>query len=435
MEPSAGLARATQMKKFALIDCNNFYVSCERCFKPSLTGKPIVVLSNNDGCAVARSQEAKDIGIKMGQPWFEIRGFESTHDLVALSSNYAPYADPSDRVMTIIGQYSPVHEIYSIDESFIDLTGFRRDLSEYGLRIRERIHTWTGIPTCVGIGTSKTLAKFANHVAKKNVMRAWEGVCDLTALSETEVDALMATVDVGEVWGVGRKIGARLIDMGITSVAHLKRASASFIRSAFSVVLERSLHELNGISYYDFESTSQPQKQIVCSRSFGHVIYAHDDLCHAVTEFVSRAGERLRRQGLKAGSIQIFFRTSPFKKQDAQYSRAINVPLVTPSSDTLKLLDSALLGLKQIYKEGYRYAKAGVMLHELQSVSVVQGELFEANATQRAKLMVALDAVNARFGRGTLQVGTVREQKSWQMKQDRKSPCYTTDWDHLPLVR
>lgn len=431
------------MKKFALVDGNNFYVSCERCFNPQLIGKPVVVLSNNDGCAVARSQEAKDRNIKMGQPWFQIRDLPEARDIIALSSNYALYADMSDRMMSIVGQYSPVQEIYSIDESFIDLTGMHWNLTDYGLEIRSRVLMWTGIPTCVGIGMSKTLAKFANHVAKKNITRPWAGVCDLSALSNTELEEIMAQVKVGEVWGVGRRISAKLEAMNIITARDLKRASSSLIRKTFSVVLERTLHELNGISCYDFETDAdrQPQKQIVCSRSFGHVVFSQDDLGQALTEFVARASERLRVQKLTAGVIQVFIQTSSFRKQDKQYSRAITVPLVSPTSDTMKLLDSALMGLQEIYKNGFRYAKAGVMLHELQPEGMVQGELLQDTSSQRAKLMVAMDAVNHKYGRGTVSVGSAgvsapakTSRKIWQMTQDRKSPNYTTDWACLPVA-
>jgi DNA polymerase V len=421
--------------RFALIDGNNFYCSCERVFRPSLIGRPVVVLSNNDGCAVARSQEAKDLGVKMGQPFFQFRELERTNGLVALSSNFALYADLSDRMMNVIGQFSPVQEVYSIDESFLDMSGFQQDLTAYGSQIRERVLSWTGIPTCVGIGPTKTLAKLANHFAKKNVGGAWQGVCDVSSLSSEQLDELMSAIDVGEVWGIGRKIGARLHEMGVETVLQFKRMSPSFIRREFSVVLERTLLELNGIACYDFEAPGQPQKQIVCSRSFGHVVYALEDLEQAVTQFVTRAAERLRRQSLKANHVQVFIRTSPFKKQDKQYSRAVNVPLTSPSADTLVLLDSALMGLRHIYKEGFRYAKAGVMLHELQANHVEQGELFGRSATHQAKLMVAMDAINGRFGRDTLTVGTVAQRRPWHMTQDRKTPSYTTDWDSLPIVR
>jgi DNA polymerase V len=423
------------MTTFALIDGNNFYVSCERCFNLSLIGKPVGLLSNNDGCAVARSQEAKALKITMGQRWFQLRELERTHGLIGLSSNYALYADLSDRMMSVIGQYSPVQEIYSIDECFLDLGGFRFDLTAYALQIRAQVLQWVGIPTCIGIGPTKTLAKMANHLAKKNVGRAWNGVCDIGTLDADERDSILALVDVDEIWGVGRKIGARLKEMGIESVLQFKQVSPSFVRKQFSVVLERTLLELNGIACYGFEDASQPQKQVLCSRSFGHVVYTFDELSQAVTQFVATAAQRLRRQELKANQVQVFIRTSPFKKDDPQYSRAINVPLVSPTSDTLTLVDSALLGLRQIYREGFRYAKAGVLLHELQATSVEQGELFGRDATRQAKLMVALDAINDKYGRGTTKIGAVEQRRTWHMNQDRRSPCYTTDWAALPKVR
>jgi DNA polymerase V len=223
--------------------------------------------------------------------------------------------------------------------------------------------------------------------------------------------------------------------MGIESVLQFKQVSPSFIRKQFSVVLERTLLELNGIACYGFEDGSQPQKQVLCSRSFGHVVYTLDELSQAVTQFVATAAQRLRRQKLKANQVQVFIRTSPFKKEDPQYSRAINVPLVSPTSDTLTLVDSALFGLHQIYREGFRYAKAGVLLHELQATSVEQGELFGRDATRQAKLMVALDAINDKYGRGTMKIGAVEQRRTWHMNQDRRSPCYTTDWTALPKVR
>ena len=423
------------MTTFALIDGNNFYVSCERCFKPSLIGKPVVVLSNNDGCAVARSQEAKNLKVGMGQPYFQIRDLERTNGLIALSSNYALYADLSDRMMSVIGQYSPVQEIYSIDECFLDLGGFRCDLTTYGLQIRAQVLQWIGIPTCIGIGPTKTLAKMANHIAKKNVGRLWHGVCDIGVLTPEERDNIFASVDVGEVWGVGRKIGARLHEMGVETVLQFKRVSPSFIRKQFSVVLERTLLELNGIACYGFEDAGQPQKQVLCSRSFGRVVYTLDELTQAVTQFVATAAARLRRQALHANQVQVFIRTSPFKRDDPQYSRAINVPLVSPTSDTLTLVDSALFGLRQIYREGFRYAKAGVLLHELQSTSIEQGELFGRDASRQAKMMVALDAINDKYGRGTLKVGAVEQRRTWHMNQDKRSPAYTSDWAALPIVR
>ncbi|MDN7542309.1 Y-family DNA polymerase [Burkholderia cenocepacia] len=426
------------MPTFALVDGNNFYCSCERVFRPALNGRPLIVLSNNDGCAVARSQEAKDLGVKMGVPFFQIRHLVQEAGLVALSSNYALYADMSARMMAILGQFSPVQEVYSIDECFVDLTGMGTlagSLTVYGQMMRERVLRWIGIPTCVGIASSKTLAKMANHVAKKNVGRPWGGVCDLTALPERDRDELLGRVEVGEVWGVGRRLRERLAADGIATALDLKRASPSFIRSTVSVVLERTVHELNGIACYGFEAEAQPQKQIICSRSFGHPVLLQEDLSIAVRDFAATAAERLRRQGLKAGQVHVFIQTSPFRKQDKQYSAAVVVPLAVPVADTLRLVEAALAGLAKLYKPGFRYAKAGVMLLDLTDRAVEQADLFTGPAPRRERLMAALDAVNDRFGRGTLRVGNVEGHQAWHMSQNAKTPNYTTEWEGLPTAR
>lgn len=426
------------MPTFALVDGNNFYCSCERVFRPDLVGRPLVVLSNNDGCAVARSQEAKDLGIKMGVPFFQIRHLVQEAGLVALSSNYALYADMSARMMAILGQFSPVQEVYSIDECFVDLTGMRGvagSLTLYGQAMRERVLQWIGIPTCVGIAPSKTLAKMANHMAKKNVGRRWSGVCDLAGLPERERDELLGRVDVGEVWGVGRRLRERLVADGIATALDLKRASPSFIRSTVSVMLERTVHELNGIACYGFEPDAQPQKQIICSRSFGHPVLTQEDLSIAVRDFAATAAERMRRQGLKAGQVHVFIQTSPFRKQDKQYSGAVVVPLAVPAGDTLRLVEVALVGLARLYKPGFRYAKAGVMLLDLTDRAVEQADLFAGPAPRRERLMAALDAVNDRFGRGTLRVGNVEGHQAWHMSQNSKTPSYTTEWEGLPTAR
>ncbi|ELA00822.1 DNA-directed DNA polymerase [Cupriavidus sp. HMR-1] len=426
------------MPTFALVDGNNFYCSCERVFRPALNGRPLIVLSNNDGCAVARSQEAKDLGIKMGVPFFQIRHLVQEAGLVALSSNYALYADMSARMMAILGQFSPVQEVYSIDECFVDLTGMGTlagSLTVYGQLMRERVLRWIGIPTCVGIAPSKTLAKMANHIAKKNVGRPWSGVCDLTALPERDRNELLGLVEVGEVWGVGRRLRERLVADGIATALDLKRASPSFIRSTVSVVLERTVHELNGIACYGFEAEAQPQKQIICSRSFGHPVLLQEDLSIAVRDFAATAAERLRRQGLKAGQVHVFIQTSPFRKQDKQYSAAVVVPLAVPVGDTLRLVEAALAGLARLYKPGFKYAKAGVMLLDLTDRAVEQADLFAGPAPRRERLMAALDAVNDRFGRGTLRVGNVKGHQAWHMSQNAKTPSYTTEWEGLPIAR
>ncbi|AOZ05845.1 Y-family DNA polymerase [Cupriavidus malaysiensis] len=426
------------MPTFALVDGNNFYCSCERVFRPDLVGRPLIVLSNNDGCAVARSQEAKDLGVKMGVPFFQIRHLVQEAGLVALSSNYALYADMSARMMAILGQFSPVQEVYSIDECFVDLTGMGTlagSLTVYGQLMRERVLRWIGIPTCVGIAPSKTLAKMANHIAKKNVGRPWSGVCDLTALPERDRDELLGLVEVGEVWGVGRRLRERLVADGIATALDLKRASPSFVRSTVSVVLERTVHELNGIACYGFEAEAQPQKQIICSRSFGHPVLTQEDLSIAVRDFAATAAERLRRQGLKAGQVHVFIQTSAFRKKDKQYSAAVVVPLAVPVGDTLRLVEAALAGLARLYKPGFKYAKAGVMLLDLTDRTVEQADLFAGPAPRRERLMAALDAVNDRFGRGTLRVGNVEGHQAWHMSQNAKTPSYTTEWEGLPTAR
>ncbi|MGK8203180.1 Y-family DNA polymerase [Burkholderia cenocepacia] len=426
------------MPTFALVDGNNFYCSCERVFRPDLVGRPLIVLSNNDGCAVARSQEAKDLGVKMGVPFFQIRHLVQEAGLVALSSNYALYADMSARMMAILGQFSPVQEVYSIDECFVDLTGMGTlagSLTVYGQVMRERVLRWIGIPTCVGVAPSKTLTKMANHIAKKNVGRPWSGVCDLTALPERDRDELLGLVEVGEVWGVGRRLRERLVADGIATALDLKRASPSFTRSTISVVLERTVHELNGIACYGFEAEAQPQKQIICSRSFGHPVLTQEDLSIAVRDFAATAAERLRRQGLKAGQVHVFIQTSAFRKKDKQYSAAVVVPLAVPVGDTLRLVEAALAGLARLYKPGFKYAKAGVMLLDLTDRAIEQADLFAGPAPRRERLMAALDTVNDRFGRGTLRVGNVEGHQAWHMSQNAKTPSYTTEWEGLPTAR
>jgi len=426
------------MPTFALVDGNNFYCSCERVFRPDLVRRPLIVLSNNDGCAVARSQEAKDLGIKMGVPFFQIRHLVQEAGLIALSSNYALYADMSARMMAILGQFSPVQEVYSIDECFVDLTGMEAlagSLTLYGQAMRERVLRWIGIPTCVGIAPSKTLAKMANHIAKKNVGRQWSGVCDLTRLPERDRDELLGLVEVGEVWGVGRRLRNRLVADGIVTAFDLKRASPTFIRSTVSVVLERTVRELNGIACYGFEDEGQPQKQIICSRSFGHPVLGRHELSMAIRDFAATAAERLRRQGLKAGQVQAFIQTSPFRTKDKQYSAAVVVPLSVPTQDTVRLVEAALAGLAKMYKPGFKYAKAGVMLLDLTARNVEQGDLFDGPTPRRERLMAALDAVNDRFGRGTLRVGNVEGHQAWHMSQSAKTPNYTTEWEALPIAR
>jgi DNA polymerase V len=422
-------------RSIALIDVNNFYVSCERVFNPSLEGQPMVVLSNNDGCAIARSNEAKALGVKMGEPWFKLKDLARRHGIIAYSSNYALYADMSNRVMEILRGFSPQQEVYSIDECFLDLTGFaRHDLTDYGLEIRSRIKQWVGLPVCVGIGASKTLAKLANHIAKKNP--EFNGVCDSNAMTEQEWNAWLARIEVGEVWGIGRKLAPQLNAMGIQSVLDLKRADTSTIRSRFSVVLEKTIRELNGTVCIDLEEAPPPKQQIMSSRSFGMPVTDLQSLAESVTLYMSRAAEKLRRQQSCAGSVHVFIRTSPFKPDEPYYANSLTIPLPSPTDDTVKLVKAALWGLRRIYKPGYRYQKAGVMLSELVPLDQCQGDLFTRapQTTRSAKLMAAMDSINRSMGRQTVKLAAEGFRQPWKMKQENRSPSYTTRWGELTVI-
>lgn len=427
------------MTAIALIDGNNFYVSCERVFQPELEGKPVVVLSNNDGCVVARSQEVRALGVGMGVPWFKLRDLAKQHGIIARSSNYTLYGDMSQRMHSVIGQFAPEQEIYSIDETFLDLTGFNRDLIDYGQQIRQRVRQWTGIPVCVGIGSSKTLAKLANHCAKKaHVPAMANGVTDLNQLSPSDLKDLFSRVEVGEVWGVGRRIRERLNGMGIETVQQLKDSSVSRIKNEFNVVLARTVAELNGESCLSLEEVAPPKQQIMSSRSFGQPVFMLDDLSEAVVSYTSRAAEKLRHQNHVAGAIQVFVQTNPFKSDEPQYNNGVTVKLLHPTNNSFLLAEAALYGLKRIFKQGYAYKKAGVMLTALIPANQVPVDLFsgfEEPETQRARnLMATLDEINARMGRGTVRSAGEGMQKSWAMRSDNKSKAYTTDWAQLAIA-
>lgn len=364
---------------YALVDGNNFYVSCERVFRPSLKGRPVVVLSNNDGCAISRSNEARALGIRMGAPWFEIRHLEHSQGLVGLSANFALYGDMSDRMMSLVADMGPRQEIYSIDECFVDLSGLRGDLAQRGRQIRARILQWVGVPCGIGIAPTKTLAKLANHVAKTAERKPGSypaqlaQVCNLAALSPAEQEAVLAATEVGEVWGVGRRISAQLMEGGVRTALDLARLDPATVNSRWSVVLERTVRELQGMPCIGLEECADKQ-QIAYTRSFGQPVTALADLAEAVTVFASRAVEQLRRQDSVAAQVLTFIRTSTFR-DEPQYSRSITVPLRRPSSDTAVIVQAALLGLRAAYRPGFKLAKAGVMLLDLQAAHLLQGEL------------------------------------------------------------
>ncbi len=430
---------------FALVDGNNFYVSCERVFRPALNGRPVVVLSNNDGCAIARSNEAKALGIKMGAPWFQIRDMEESHGLVALSANFALYGDMSDRMMSLAAGLGPAQEIYSIDESFVSMSGLRGDMTRRSRAIRERIHQWVGIPCGVGIGQTKTLAKLANHIAKTAERKPGSypaelaQVCNLAALPAQDLDDVLRATLVEDVWGVGRRISAQLHEAGVHTVLDLARMDPATARRRWSVVLERTVRELQGMQCIDLDDAPEPKKQIACTRSFGHSVTDLPPLLEAVSEFASRAAEKLRKQGSLAGQLLVFAHTSPFRT-GPRFQRSIVVPLRRPTADTGHLVAAAALGMRRIYEPGYKMAKAGVMLLDLAPSDVQQGELdLEDEADgDRSRLMAALDRLNQRYGKGTVHVGSTggtNKAKDWGMKQERRTPQYTTRWEDVPIAR
>jgi DNA polymerase V len=423
---------------YALVDCNNFYCSCERVFNPKLENVPLVVLSNNDGCAVARSAEAKALGIKMGEPWFELKHLVKRHGLVGLSSNYTLYGDMSQRVMQVLRDFTPDVEVYSIDESFLRIERMQLlwpSHADMGQAIRLRVRQWTGIPVCVGIGPTKTLAKLANHIAKKSP--EFEGVVDVTAFPEKDLATLLSRVDVGEVWGVGHRIAAKLEGLGIRTVEDLRRASPKMIRLHFSVVLERTVAELQGVSCLALEDVAPPKKQIVSSKSFGQMVETLAELGEALSTYVSRAAEKLRVQGSVCGALQVFVMTNRFRAEDPQYSNGMVVPLSNPTNNTLPLAAAALYGLKRIYRPGFSYKKCGVMLMDLSPVTQRQQSLFsqvDDEAKHSQALMTVLDNINARYGRDTLTIASAGTQRGWVALAENKTPCYTTRWGELPKV-
>jgi DNA polymerase V len=421
------------MSGFALVDGNNFYVSCERVFNPKLEGRAVVVLSNNDGCAVARSAEVKALGVKMGTPWFQMKALAQQHNILALSSNYELYADLSNRMMGVLGTFSPDQEIYSIDECFLGLEGFTHyDLISYGQEIRQKVKQWVGIPVCVGFAQTKTLAKLANHCAKKSLAGV-EGVCDFGRLSDHERSQLFSSIPVGEIWGVGRRLSVQLTGRGIATVEALRTADAKTLRREFSVVMERTMAELNGVSCMAMEEAVPNKQQIMSSRSFGSYVYELEPLGEAVASYIAIAAEKLRSQGSLAGMVQVYIRTNPHKANAPQYQRGLTIPLPEPTDDTLRLTTVAKWGLKKLYRSGYAYQKAGVALMNLRDAGTEQPDLF-SKAKDNTRLMQVMDQINDLWGRGTLHSAAEGVEKEWKMKREKKSPSYTTRWDQLPRV-
>lgn len=422
------------MPYIALVDVNNFYVSAERVFNPKLEGRPVVVLSNNDGCVVARSAEVKTLGVTMGEPWFRLGDLARKHGIVALSSNYSLYADMSNRVMSILGGFSPQQEVYSIDECFLQMTGASREITGQGHQMRRRIRQWAGLPVCVGIAPTKTLAKLANHVAKK--CPQYEGVCNFEDIAAHELDTILSGIAVGEVWGVGRKLNEQLQHIGIHSVQQLRDADTSHMRDRFSVVLERTVRELRGVACLDVVDIAPARQQIISSRSFGRYVTELPELEEAVSVYMSRAAEKLRRQGSVAAMVHVYIRTNPHKADEPQYSPGVTVALARSSADSMRLVEAALDGLRRIYRSGYRYQKAGVALSGIAPAGISQGNLFAdtGDSMKSSRLMSALDGVNARMGKGALRLASDGVAQGWRMKTGNRSPAYTSNWGELPIV-
>jgi DNA polymerase V len=419
----------------ALVDCNNFYVSCERLFRPDLLDRPVAVLSNNDGCIVSRSQEVKDLGIKMAVPVYQVRHLVKQHNIQLFSSNYALYADMSARVMSILEEFAPAVEVYSIDEAFLNLTGICRDPIAYGHRIKATMQRSTGIPVCVGLGPTKTLAKLANFAAKK-----WPrtgGVLDLSDPLRRE--KLMRIVPVNEVWGIGSRIASHLNQLGIVTVRDLARQPPERILAQFNIVVARTVLELNGIPCLKLEEMAPDKQQIVCSRSFSRRLTEYGELSQALAEFASRAAEKLRSQNSVAGHISIFIRTNPFNPQEPQYQRSAGMRLKASTQDTRVLIGEAHRLLNELFRAGYRYHKCGVQLSHIQSATTPgQLDLFGLSATIRQAdspaLMQAVDRINRRFPKG-IAVAATGFDRSWQPKAERVSKRYTTDWRELVYAK
>jgi len=415
-------------KRFALVDCNNFYVSCERLFNPALTGKPVVVLSNNDGCVVARSQEVKDLGIKMGVPVFRIYELIKRYDIQVYSSNYSLYGDLSGRVMSTLAYFAPDVEIYSIDEAFIDLSGFRyRNLTEYGSEIRQRVKQWVGIPVSVGIAPTKTLAKLANLIAKQSS----SGVFDLSVYPS--IDEILSQVDVGDLWGIGYKYATWLRERKITTALELKDAHEGLIRSKMGIVGVKLQMELRGESCLAMELIDNPKKGTCVSRSFPQSIDKLSDLQEAIAAFTHRAAEKLRRQKQAASVITVFARTSPFR--DNFYSNSATAELDLATNYTLELSRVASQLAESVYRQGQNFKKAGVIMTGLVSEKQVQGNLFDVSneeaKVRSRKLMSVMDTINEIYGRDTLRFATTGVMQVWKSKSEQRSPKYTTCWQDL----
>ena len=418
--------------KIALVDCNSFYVSCERLFKPSIIKKPVVVLSNNDGCIISRSTEAKVLGIKMGEPYFKVKGIVKKHNIKVFSSNYSLYGDISRRVMKTLKQFSPQMEIYSIDEAFLDLSSVNNEnLLEHGNKIRKTILKWTGIPTSIGIATTKTLSKIANHIAKKDS----SGVINL--VNATQIDEILKEIKINDVWGVGRQLTKFYIKNGITTANQLKNITDSWIKKNTNVFGARTVMELKGLSCISLETHNEKRKNCCVSRSFGRKVTKLEELNESITKHCLNAAEKIRLDNQTTKRITVFIRTSPFQKDKNYYANSKNMDLPIRTNDSIELVKQALTALKYIYRKGYKYQKIGIIFSELNDVDIYRKNLFSSigNEEVRKKLMKAIDYTNIKYGRNALSIAQAGLNKKWNIKRQYSSKIDTACFDFLPIIK
>ncbi len=417
---------------YALIDCNNFYVSCERVFNPSLNGKPVVVLSNNDGCVIARSNEAKVLGIAMGQPAFEIKDIIEKYQVNVFSSNYVLYGDMSRRVMNILSDFAPVIEIYSIDEAFISLEGFTYiDPAKFALKIKTAVVKGTGIPVSVGIGSTKTIAKVANHYAKKVPSNG-----GIYTIASGNIQETLQKFPVGDVWGIGRQYNKMLAKSGIHTAWDFVNADSQWIRKNMSVVGLRTQEELRGVSCIGMQDVVPAKKTICTSRSFGKMVYEFQPLAEAVANFASRCAWKLRKQKSCANVMVIFIHTNMHRKDMPQYARNIVITLPVASADSFELVKIAVAGLKKIFKKGYYYKKAGVIVSGIVPDNAVQASLFDdQDRTKHNSALKVMDSLNERYGRDKVKLAVLGNRSKWKLRQEQLSPYYTTKWSDIITIK
>ena len=411
----------------ALIDCNNFYASCERIFNPRLIGKPIVVLSNNDGCIITRSAEAKELGIKMGEPYFKAKKIIDKNNVRVFSSNYSLYGDISQRVMETLARFASDVEIYSIDEAFLGLNGFENyELSKYCKYIRRTIKQWVGIPVSIGVSTTKTLSKIANNLAKKN--KEYDGVCILK--SWFDINEALKLTPIEDVWGIGRRLSVFLKKYKINTAYDFTQLDKGWIRKNMGVVGEKTFLELCGVSCIELELIPSDKKSCCVSRSFSKPVEKIDDLEESVSSYGTRVAEKIREEGLVAESMSIFVLTNYFNRKEKQYSNSIKLQLPYPTNNSIKIVKRALEGIRKIYREGYRYKKAGVILYGLTKAKQTRG-LLDYDRENSDSIMNTLDRINERYGSSTIRLASEGVEKSWRMRRESVSPRYTTRFDDL----